>query len=361
MKLIEKVIKEEIKALTRIKDTFDKRYDYLRLDKNERLLPFAKKELARFKKMIDSDSISGYGELGNLYRRLAAYLGVKDDQLLLATGSDLAIKSIYEACITKGDNVVLHLPCYAMYRVYAKMFGAEVRGVSIKDDWSPDIQKMLGSVDDKTKFVCFENPNGFVGTEISIKDIGTCASELNKKDVLLVLDEAYYYIENKKSEAVGLVKKYPNLIISQTFSKGHGLAGLRMGYLIGDPQLIAYISRVRPMHEITSLTALAAEWVLDNPGMLSGFQRSIGKSKQYLKKELSKLKIKYKDTHANFMLLYLPDEGDTKSIALRLRKEGILIRRPFEEAYLKGWSRVCVGSPEDSKAFISALNKLLKR
>jgi len=359
VKLIKKVVRSEIRDLTRIKDTFDQRYEYLRLDKNERLLPFAKKDLNKFRKMVSSESLSGYGELGRLYRRLAKYLKVSEEQVFIASGSDLAIKSIYEACVEKEDNIVLHLPCYAMYRVYAKMFGADARGVSIRDDWSLNIDGMLRCVDDRTKFVCLENPNGFVGTKVDIKDVEKCASWLNKKDVILILDEAYCYVENTRSKAINLVKKYPNIVISQTFSKGHGLAGVRAGYLIGNPQLIGYISKVRPMHEVTSLTALAAEWVLNNPRMLLEFQKSIRQSKAYLEKELALLGIKYKNTHANFMLIYMPDEGRTKAMALRMRKEGILIRRPFEEPYLKGWSRVCVGSLKDSKVFIEVLKKLL--
>ncbi len=361
MAISNKIIKKEIQGLIRINDAFNRRFDYLRLDKNERLLPFNIEQLDKFKAGIRFEDISGYAELGAVYKKLSVYLGVRKDQLLLASGSDLAIKSVYEACVDRGDNVVLHAPSYAMYRVYAKMFGAKEKIIPVQKDWRADIPEMLSQVDSRTKFLALENPNGFVGTGISPDEIEYCARRLKKKNVLLLVDEAYHYIEHTKSKTVNLITKYPNLIISQTFSKAHGLAGARIGYLIGDSKLIEYISRVRPAHEITSLTARAVEWVLENPCMLSEYQKEIIKSKAYLKKELLNLGIRYLDTHANFMLLYIPDEKDTAGLPLKLRDRKILIRQPFQEEYLKGWSRVCVGSLSDSKVFIKALKEILKK
>lgn len=359
MQLIEKVIKKNILNLERVKDTFDERFDYLRLDKNERLLPFAEEALRTFKDQIKSEDLSGYGELGFIYRKLAHYLGVTVENIFLATGSDLAIKSIYEACIGDGDNVVLHGPCYAMQRVYAKMFGAEARIIPVKEDWSADIGRMIQAVDERTKFVLLEDPNGFVGTKPSLEAIEDCASQLMNKQVMLLIDECYHYIENNQSRVIPLLHKYPNIIVSQSFSKGHGLAGVRFGYLVGNAELLSYISRVKPMHEITDLTALAVAWVLENPALLEEYQIAVRQAKEYLKEQLSILGIPLRDTHANFMLLYLPEEGNTKGITEKLKNKMILIRRPFEEAYLRGWCRVCVGSSKDAKIFVDALAAII--
>ena len=102
------------------------------------------------------------------------------------------------------------------------------------------------------------------------------------------------------------------------------------------------------------------DWILKNPKLLKEYQVEISNSKIFLKNRLDKINIKYRDTHANFMLLYLPDKGKTKDITNKLRRyHNILIRRPFEELHLKGWSRVCIGSVSDSQRFISALNDIL--
>lgn len=358
--LIASVIKPEIRALQRIKDTFDERFEYLRLDKNERLLPFPEELLADFRSSIESDDLMGYAELGRTYKNLAQYLGVQDSQLLLAHGSDIAIKSVFEAIVGKGDSIVLHAPSYAMYRVYAAMFNAEARLVPVKADWQVDIETMLGQVDSTTKMLVLENPNGFIGTQPSLEDITYCAKELGKKDVVLVLDEAYFYVENTAFDKAELVQTHKNVIISQTFSKAHGLAGLRMGYLVGHPDIMEYISRVRPMHEITSLTAKASNWIMENPNILEDFQGSIKESKDYLKRELALLNIGYRDTSANFVLLYFPEEGRTADMTKKLRDKHILIRRPFQEEALRGWSRVCVGSMEDSKRLLKGIHEALE-
>ncbi|MBF0290069.1 MAG: aminotransferase class I/II-fold pyridoxal phosphate-dependent enzyme [SAR324 cluster bacterium] len=360
MKLLEKVIKPEIQQLYRMKDTFDDRFDYLRLDKNERLLPFEEKWFDLFKKQIQSEHLTGYPELGPLYRKLANYLHVSENQILLASGSDLAIKSIYEACIQPGDNIVLPLPSYAMIRVYAEMFKAETRVVSINQSWQVDIKMLLKQVDEKTKMVVLENPSGSIGTKPHVDQIEACASELHKKNVLLLLDEAYYYVDNKTCQSHQWIEKYPNLLISQSFSKAHGLAGLRIGYLIGHDSLISSISGVRPMHEISSFTAYATEWVLDHPEILHSHQELIKKSKEYLKVQLKKLEIPYQDTAANFLMLYLPNEGKTLEITKLLKEEKILIRSPFEEPSLRGWARVTIGSLSDSEHFIQTLSHLLQ-
>jgi len=359
MSLIERVVKEEIKNLERIKDTFDDRFEYLRLDKNERIIPFKEEQLNDFRNGIKSESISGYAELGPMYRKLADYLNVHSDQLLLATGSDLAIKSIYEACVTKGDSVVLHMPSYAMYRVYAGMFGASIKAIPVKNDWSIDVDAMLSALGSNTKMLVIENPNGFVGTEPEISQIEYCASYLNKKEVLLLVDEAYYYVKNSRSKVIGLISKYPNLIVSQTFSKCHGIAGTRFGYLVGDPTIMAYISRVRPTHEVTSLTMQAAEWILEHPEILEDYRQQIRESKHYLMGEMVRLGIECRDAHGNFLLVYCPDEGRTKGLTEKLKKMRILVRRPFEEQYLFGWIRITIGAMNDSEKLVEALNRIL--
>jgi histidinol-phosphate aminotransferase len=359
MELIEKVVKEEIKILKRVKDTLDERFEYLRLDKNERLLPFTEKQLMDYVGRIKSEELSGYGELGNVYRKLSKYLHVKQDQILIASGSDLAIKSVYEACVGRCDVVVLHSPCYAMYRVYSDMFGARIKVVPVLDNWSIDTEQMLRKVDSETKLMVLENPNGFVGTEIPLEEIERCVSELYKKKIILLIDEAYRYIEHKESGVIRFIERYPNLIVSQSFSKGHGLAGARIGCIVGNEKLIEYISRVKPMHEITNLSALALEWILDHPEVLEEYQQSIKVGKEYLKSKASSMGIPYRDTHTNFMLYHFPDEGRTRNIVNRLKEKGILIRRPFEEPFLEGWSRVCVGSIDDCMVFMRTLETIL--
>lgn len=359
MSLIEKIVKPEIKSLVRIKDTDEHREEYLRLDKKERLVPFNEELFTQLTKGLSFEDFACYYELEPTYRKLADYLGVKREQLLLASGSDLSIKSVYEACIEKGDHIVLHAPGYAMFFVYADMFGAEYTRVPVQKDWNIDAEAMLKAVTEKTKLVVVENPNGFVGTIPSDEAIEHLASELLKKNVLLLIDEAYYYVDHTTSTSHKLIEKYPNVIITQTLSKMHGLAGVRIGYLIGNAELMEYIQRVRPMHEITSISAITAQWVIEHPVLLEEYRQVLRENKVYLIEELKKLNIEAKTSHANFVLVYLPNEGKTENIQEKLKEHKILVRRPFTEPFLEGWMLVCVGPKDAMDQFLNAIKSII--
>lgn len=360
MELFKKIIKPEIINLNRMKDTHDERYDFLRLDKNERIIPFDHLLLNELKSSLTSEVVSGYAELGKVYRKLASYLGINTENLLITSGSDLAIKSVFESCISKNDEIILHLPSYGMYRVYANMFGAYVRAVPLNSEWKPDIDKMLSMINPRTKFLAIENPNGFVGSTISKEDIEKLCKKTLENEVILFLDEAYHYVENSENTSAVLIDKYPNVIITQTFSKGHGLAGLRLGYLIAHESLMKYIERVRPMHEISSFTAVATEWMLDHPEILKEYQIKISKSKEILKLELLKLDIDFRINPTNFFLINFRNEKISKDISKKFYEKKILIRRPFDEELLKGWCRICIGDQNDTYQFLNALNEILK-
>jgi histidinol-phosphate aminotransferase len=357
MLLYEKLIKPEIRNLVRIKDTFDDRFEYLRLEKNERLQPFDAHLLEKFKKSIRSECLSGYPELETTYEKLARFIGVDRKQLLLAAGSDLAIKSVYEACVERNDSVILPSPCYAMYEVYANMFGAKIKSVAMNNEWCFDVGEMLSQTDNHTKIFVLEKPNGTAGTQPSESDIEKCASVLLEKNVILLIDEAYSHIESNNFQTCRLIDKYPNVVVTQSFSKAPGLAGLRIGLLVGDTELMQYISRVRPMHEITSLSALAVEWVLGNPQLLEEYRIGLQRSKAYLKNRFEELGVEFRNTNANFILVYLPNEGKSQNIIEKLKKLGILAKHPFEKKCLKGWMRFTVGTEDDSKRLIRAIEK----
>jgi len=361
MKPISHIIKKEVEKLKRKNFLTENRFNYLRLDNNERILPLKKNDLKSFKLSIKEDDIMGYTEIYSTYKNLAKFLKVDINQLLIAAGSDLAIKTVFETFIKKGDSVVLQSPSYAMSQVYAKMFGAKIKFYKADKNFAVKSSNIYKQIDRKTKLVIIENPSGFIGSFFKKEEIAKFARNFYKKNILLLVDEAYFYVENNNFDKNNLLKKYPNLIISQTFSKGHGLAGARFGYLISNSKIMNFLKKVRPMHEISGLTAKAANWVFKKPHMHKEFQKSIKLSKQYLMKELLLLKIKYRMTKANYFLIYAPNFGKTKDVTKKLKQKKILIRRPFDQKELKGWIRVTVGGLSDSKKFIFGLKSIIKR
>ncbi|MBI5197159.1 MAG: aminotransferase class I/II-fold pyridoxal phosphate-dependent enzyme, partial [Nitrospirae bacterium] len=137
-------------------------------------------------------------------------------------------------------------------------------------------------------------------------------------------------------------------------SKAHGLAGARMGYLIADAKVIERIARVRPMHEVTSITALAATWLLDHPEILKDYQQMVRAGKELLKNACALLGIGYRETPANYVLLKFPDPVATCDF---LFKEKILVKKPYAYGPMKDYCRVCISDLNDMKHLVEALRK----
>ena len=161
MKLISHIIKKEVEKLKRKNFLTENRFNYLRLDNNERILPLKKNDLKSFKLSIKEDDIMGYTEIYSTYKNLAKFLKVDVNQLLIAAGSDLAIKTVFETFIKKGDSVVLQSPSYAMSQVYAKMFGAKIKFYKADKNFAVKSSNIYKQIDRKTKLVIIENPSGF--------------------------------------------------------------------------------------------------------------------------------------------------------------------------------------------------------
>tara|TARA_B100000315_G_C14585499_1_gene592765 strand:+ start:1813 stop:2898 length:1086 start_codon:yes stop_codon:yes gene_type:complete len=361
MKLINHTIKQEIKKLARTSDSNEQRFKYLRLDKNERLLPLNKKALKQFKLSISENDLMGYANIQDTYQKLAKFLRVNVNQLLITAGSDLAIKSVFETFVSNKDSIIIQSPSYAMTGVYGKMFGSRIKYFKVNKDLTVSTKDIYDQIDRRTKLVVIENPNGFVGNMFKKHDIEQIAKKLKFKNIFLLIDEVYFYVENNFFDKKNFFKKYPNVIISQSFSKGHGLAGLRFGYLISNAKIMHYLKKVRPIHEVSSLSAKAANWVMNNPQIQKQFRKSQIQSKHYLEKQLSLLKIEYKMTTGNFFLIFAPNSGKTKNLSKKLKEKRILIRRPFEQKNIKGWLRICVGSLNDCRKLISTLKFILIR
>ena len=213
-KLIEKLIKKEIKDLKRIDGSFEKRFDYVRLDKNERLLLFSKRDLKSFKSSILDNDLLGYAELYKTYKKLAKFLKVNTNQILIAAGSDMAIRSIFETFIQSKDSVIVQSPSYAMTQVYTKMYGAKIKFYTANNKFKLNYSDIYKKIDKKTKLVVIENPNGFIGNKLKFSEIELLSKFLLKKQILLLIDEAYFYVENNTFDKKTLIKKYPNVIIS---------------------------------------------------------------------------------------------------------------------------------------------------
>jgi histidinol-phosphate aminotransferase len=346
--------KENIAKLIRFGDSHPTRYGMIRLDRNERTLPFDEKILNDIKSKITDEMLMVYPEPSELYEKLAKFLGIGENMLFLAHGSDIAIKSVYETYIAKGDKILLHNPSYAMYKVYADLFEAQVVSVEFEKNFYVDEEKFLSLIDSSLRMVVFENPNGFVGTKPDFGFLKRVIQKCAECGVIAFIDEAYFYYIDES--AVDLLGEFDNLIVSRSFSKGFGIASCRIGYLVSNEANIANIKKVKPMHEVTQFSIIAGAAVIENFELVMKNINEIKANLAYMKQRCSEMELRYSDSVANFFVVDLELENEDEFMR-SIEEKKFLIRRPFELESLKGFRRVGVGTREQIDLFFESVKE----
>lgn len=349
--------KPHIQELHRFPPDTESHRSYLRLDKNERVIPFPDEIVERFHALIDTNAIMSYPEVEPLYQKLAAYIGVPRDHLFLASGSDLAIKTVFETYIAPGDNVLLHMPSYAMYEVYCKMFQANLKTVSFNSQLELDVAAFIDAISPQTRMVVLENPNGFTGTILSQEDIRAIAEKAHHCNTILLIDEVYYLFTGETVQP--LLQEFDNVIIVRSFSKDFGMAGLRCGYLLSKPGNIGFLYRVKPMYEVTQAAVAFCTAILEFPEHTKQYVSEVKKGMSFLKDALRRKGLVMGGGNGNFLLIYLGDDCDIPAVIKGLKSRGVLVRRPFQVEAVKGWLRVGVGNVSQMEKFVSAFSEVL--
>jgi len=349
--------KQLLDAVQRTQEDGHSRYYKVRMDRNERTHPFSEAFIRKVRDRIDGDFFMTYPEPDLLYEKMAQFLKQPRECLLFHTGSDLSIKSIFETYISPKDKILLHRPGYAMFPVYAKIFGAEVVFQYFDADLRFNYQEYVNRIDTTFKMAVIENPNGFIGSAPPRKMIYEFIKKCEEEGVLCVVDEAYFLFH--KVTAADMVERHENLVVVRSFSKAFGLAGVRGGYIISQKGNIANIFKVKPVHELTAIAILAMDELLNNPEEIYSFLSETKKDLAYLRKGLQDLGIETSDSVCNFIAARLGKYIPVAYLKGLLEKEGILIRRPFEEPHLHDWVRLgTVPIPFEEKFLVSVREAL---
>ncbi|CNK77644.1 aminotransferase class I/II-fold pyridoxal phosphate-dependent enzyme [Yersinia alsatica] len=353
---IQNVVKKGVWETERrqLREKLAQRVNYIRLDLNENLLDLDEKYFKDFISGLKPELLSAYPDLSAIYQEMADFVGVDENEIILTNGSDLAVKCLYDACISKGDHILIHDPCYLMYERYAQFFEAELEKIPMNMAWKPDLPLMKAQLRDNTRMVILETPSGYLGTQADLQSITELAAELDKRDILLVIDEAYLYVANNKSEHLSLLKQFNNVVLLRTLSKAFGLAGARVGMVLAAPELIQQLYKVRPLYEISALAGEAAQWRLRNTDLLQEYQDNTRSNKNWLINQLNLLDIQCRDAAGNFIIVHFSDILGNNLFEL-LKSEGILIGKPYELSALKHWWRITVGNKQHCEILIGKL------
>ena len=288
---------------------------------------------------------------------LCARFGVHAAQVVLGNGSNDVLELIARAFLKPGDEVVFSQYAFAVYPLVAQATGA--RGVAVPASaWGHDLDAMLAAITDKTRVVFVANPNNPTGTLLSPEAIARFVAAV-PESVLVVLDEAYteYLAPEARFDSVGALAQYPNLIVSRTFSKAYGLAGLRVGFAFAHPAVADLINRVRQPFNVNSLAQAAAAAVLDDADYLARSVEVNNAGMRVLTEAFERLGLEYIPSSANFVTFRAPDAAALNAYLLG---QGVIVR-PLAPYGMGDWLRVSIGLPGENARFIEVLGAALAR
>jgi histidinol-phosphate aminotransferase len=291
-----------------------------------------------------------------LKRLLAAKYGVAPENVLIGNGSNEMIEAALRGVRLDGRNgVVVTDHSFSFYRIAAHIYGYEVTSVPLDRSLGLDFGRLLDAVDGKTRVVFLCNPNNPTGGIFKDRDFAAFLAKL-PPEVLVVIDEAYAEFSDSGDfpRSVTYIDRYPVLML-RTFSKAHGLAGLRVGYAGGDASLVSFLERTKQPFSVNMMALIAARAALGDEGHVGRVLENIRKGKEYLYAALTALGLEFLPSEANFILIRIgPDaEGLTK----RLFDKKRLIR------WLGGYGlpdciRVTVGTMKENRAFIDGMKTM---
>jgi histidinol-phosphate aminotransferase len=296
----------------------------------------------------------------DLKKAISQRFGVDQSWLTLGNGSNDILELVASALIEPGSAVVYSQFAFVVYRLATQARGAKHLVVPAKDH-GHDLPAMLEAITPETKIVYVANPNNPTGTYLSIEAIETFLAGVAARHgtrVTVVLDEAYNeFLEPAlRVDGVALVKRYPTLIVSRSFSKAYGLAGLRVGFAMAQPVLTDLLNRVRQPFNVNSLAQAAAIAALNDKEFLTKSFAVNRDGKEQLQKAFETLGLQFVPSYANFVLVKV---GDAARINLELLKRGVIVR-PVAGDGLPEWLRVSIGLPQENQTFLDALTAILK-
>jgi histidinol-phosphate aminotransferase len=329
--------------------------DVIKMASNENPLGPSPKAMDAIKKYVGS--INRYPEGGCFYLRaaVAKKFKIKPEQLIFGNGSDELIELTLKAFVNEGDEVIVAKPTFLMYEVVSTAHGAKIKVVPMRY-FKYDLKAIKDEVSKNTRVVFIANPDNPNGTYVARYELENFLKDL-PEETIVFLDEAYCDFVEEQDYPNGLeYLKGNNLIVTRTFSKAYGLAGLRIGYGVSSPEIIKYMEAVRDPFNVNSLAQVGAIAALKDKDFLSKSKKAVREGKKFLYSELKAIGARYVPSVTNFILIELgPKSGE---VAERLLKKGVIVRN-MKSWGMENFMRVTVGKEGENKRFIRELKKII--
>jgi histidinol-phosphate aminotransferase len=325
----------------------------LRLDFNENTVGCSPRVVEALQRYITADALTIYPEYAGALQKLAGFFGVGDDEFTLTNGTDEAIHLLVNTFVGGRGEVLLLKPSYAMYRFYAELGGAKIREIDYPEDLSLPLDALRGAIGPDTRALMIANPNNPTGTGIGLDDIRGVLESAPHTAVLI--DEAYF--EFSGVTALGWIGRYPNLLVSRTFSKVYGMAAMRCGCLFSNAENVQWLRKAQSPYSVNMLAVVAAGAAVEDREFIAQYVQEVLAARAMLCRGFERLNIPYSPSHANFVLF----RAGERAIPIRdtLRDRGVLIRdRSYE---IPGCVRVTLGTRAQIERFLTELETLWTR
>jgi histidinol-phosphate aminotransferase len=323
--------------------------DLLRLDFNENTFacsPRVREVLGN----ISTGALTRYPEREPIEAIVATHIGLDPEQVALTNGVDEAIHVLFETFLEENDELLLPVPTYTMYEVYASATDARVVAIQAEDDLRFPFERLLAAIAPKTKIVAIANPNspsGSVATRAQLLEIAKRAPH-----AVLLVDEAYFHFHGET--VIDLVGVLPNLIVARTFSKAYGLAGLRLGLLAGPVELMRWVRRVLSPYSVNSLALACLPAALEDTAYLDWYVSEVLQARAEFEAALDAVKLRHWPTRANFILVEIgPRHAEFVHL---MRDAGVLVRDRSSDPGCDGRVRITIGTREQMQQAIAALS-----
>ncbi len=327
--------------------------DGLRLDFNENTLacsPRVKEALAA----ITAGDLTRYPERGPVEALVAAHLQLPPSQLLLTNGVDEAIHVLCQAYLDEQSEVLLPVPTYSMYEVYASATGAAVVPVqAAREDFAFPFEQVLAAITPRTRLIALANPNSPTGSAIAREQILAIASAA--PHAIVLADEAYFHFFGET--VLDCLAEYPNLVVARTFSKAYGLAGLRLGLLAANPDIMHWLRRVISPYSVNTLALACLPPALGDTAYLDWYVGEVKAARAELYTVCDKLGLHTWPSQANFVLIEIGARH--REFTRAMHERGILVRDRSADPGCDGCVRITIGTREQMQSSHAALRAVL--
>jgi len=286
-----------------------------------------------------------------LKKSISGHLGVATEMISLGNGSNELLELVARVFVCcKTDEVIFSQYAFVVYPLVTKALGATAKVAPAKE-YGHDLKAMIELVNDNTKLIFVANPNNPTGTLLKDDEIYNFLIKV-PSSIPVVLDQAYFEYLDINDQAIDWLKEFDNLIITRTFSKAYGLAGLRVGYSVCSPTIADFINRIREPFNVNHTAQIAAICALSDLDYLKESKKVNETGLSQLEKGFKRLQLKYIPSYANFIAV---EFSNAMEIYNSLLKEGIIVR-PVE---MDNFLRISVGTAEENTYLLQALEKIL--